>query len=398
MDSHELKSRLTRKTLWASIFIGFTLNVLLNTSHLPVLWGAIPFSWSGPGRILIPFIVPFIVGMICRNALFPVYSAIIHLKNPFFLLDRCGKVRLVSNRLLIELNEISSENGGRIYSLSDLQGLEFETVMAKFGFGESELKEICDRFHSYGEITSAHQVLGRKIQGRRYGFICSPNPAIHKGLRQPSQGMFIRKDDLTQKDKATVMVLAKAAESKDKDTGGHILRMRSNCLMLGGELGLSEDELEILDYGSILHDVGKIAIEDRILNKPAKLDAGEWETMKTHAAKGGEILRNGGEPLMDRVAVIPEQHHENFDGSGYPAGLKGDEISLLARIVAVVDTFDALASKRPYKEKFPIDRVYEELEALRGKKLDSKILDAFYKCLKRSSPACKEQIKQSLKQ
>lgn len=101
---------------------------------------------------------------------------------------------------------------------------------------------------------------------------------------------------------------------------------------------------------------------------------------------------------MDRVAVIPEQHHENFDGSGYPAGLKGDEISLLARIVAVVDTFDALASKRPYKEKFPIDRVYEELEALRGKKLDSKILDAFYKCLKRSSPACKEQIKQSLKQ
>lgn len=386
MDPQELKSRLTRNALWASLLVGFTLNVILNAPHLPMIWGAIPFAWSEFGRILIPFLVPFMVGMLCRNNLFPVYSAILNLKNPFFLLDRHGKVRLVSNRLLGELNEMSLGNGGKVYSLCNLQALDFEKLMEKFGFGASELKEICDRYQKNKEITAAEQVLGQKIQGRRYGFICSSNPMVQGKFSHPAQATFIRKDDLTQKDQSAVMVLAKAAESKDKDTGNHILRMRNHCQVLGAELGLSEDDLEILDYGSILHDVGKIAIEDRILNKPGKLDVEEWEIMKTHAAKGGEILRKGGDPLLFRVAVIPEQHHENFDGTGYPAGLKGEEISLLARIVAVVDTFDALSSKRPYKEKFSIDRVHLELEALRGKKLDGKILDIFYDCLKRSRP------------
>ena len=177
------------------------------------------------------------------------------------------------------------------------------------------------------------------------------------------------------------MMLAKAAEDKDKNTGEHIMRMRHCSLAVGQTLGLSEDDLEILDFGSILHDVGKIAIADEILNKPGEFNPHEWEIMKTHASKGGEILRNGNDPFFAKVALIPDQHHENYDGTGYPKGLKGEEIDLLARIVAVADTFDALSNKRPYKRKFSMEEIFKKMEAQRDKKFDPFILDSFYECL-----------------
>lgn len=144
---------------------------------------------------------------------------------------------------------------------------------------------------------------------------------------------------------------------------------------------------KFLRWGAYLHDIGKLSISDQILRKPDKLDDEEWEVMKSHVIKGWEML--------SRVPFLPQEtldvvryHHENWDGSGYPEGLKEQDIPILARIFAVVDTFDALYSPRPYKRAWKPAEIIEELNRLRGKKLDPKLVDIFIKRI--TSPSGKE--------
>ena len=167
-------------------------------------------------------------------------------------------------------------------------------------------------------------------------------------------------------------------ELKDTYTGGHTRRVTNYALMLGRQLGLPDADINLLETGTPLHDIGKIGIADAILCKPGKLTPEEFEEMKTHTTKGAAIVS----VIPDLHPVIPivRSHHERWDGGGYPDRLKEEQIPLLARIVAVVDAFDAMTSARPYhpdKRGRPPESAFEELQKMAGKQFDPRCAEAF---------------------
>jgi len=173
--------------------------------------------------------------------------------------------------------------------------------------------------------------------------------------------------------------LGKASEYRDLETGMHIKRMSRYSALLGKLWGMNKEEEELLLYASPLHDIGKIGIPDAILLKPGKLDESEFKIMKQHAAIGGLMLSDGDKyPIIKAGKIIAEQHHEKVDGSGYPKGLKGNEIDISAKIVAIADVFDALSSKRVYKDAFPLEKTKAILEDGRGTHFDSSLLNLFF--------------------
>ncbi|HEV7505012.1 MAG TPA: HD domain-containing phosphohydrolase [Thermoanaerobaculia bacterium] len=169
-------------------------------------------------------------------------------------------------------------------------------------------------------------------------------------------------------------VLAEALEKRDPYTGGHVRRVVSYSVMLGGELGLGPEELRDLWLAATLHDIGKIGVPDHILRKPAPLDADEAEIMKRHTVFGAEIVT----PLANsQVLLGVRSHHERLDGLGYPDGLTDPEIPLGARIIAVADTFDAMTTSRPYRTELPLERAAAEILAASGTQLCPRVVAAF---------------------
>jgi len=163
-------------------------------------------------------------------------------------------------------------------------------------------------------------------------------------------------------------MLAGAVDEKDPYTRGHSDRVTRYSMMIANEMGLDPGSLEILRVSAQLHDVGKIGIEDRILKKPGALTPEEFEIMKTHTTKGANLLR----PVPQLREMLPgiELHHEALNGRGYPYGLKGDDIPLLARVIAVADTFDALTTNRPYQKAYDAVDALRVIENLSGQRLD----------------------------
>ncbi|MCP4699882.1 MAG: response regulator [Gammaproteobacteria bacterium] len=178
-----------------------------------------------------------------------------------------------------------------------------------------------------------------------------------------------------------VRSLGKAAEYRDNETGMHVIRVSNYAELLGKCVGMSEEHCEILLHASPMHDVGKIGIPDRILLKPGKLDADEWTLMKTHTIIGEKILSGYDSELLMTAAVIAKSHHEKWDGSGYPDGLKGEEISLESRIICICDVFDALTSKRPYKGSWPVEKAAAYIEQKSGKSFDPNLVQVFKEAL-----------------
>jgi putative two-component system response regulator len=174
--------------------------------------------------------------------------------------------------------------------------------------------------------------------------------------------------------------LGKASESRDPETGGHIKRMSHYSKLLANLYGLSDEECEIILYAAPLHDIGKIAIEDKILLKPGRFENDEFEIMKQHAKLGAMMLNGANRfPVLKAGHVIALEHHEKYDGSGYPNGKAGEDIHLYARIVAIADVFDALSSKRCYKDPMPLEKVLSIMEKDAGTHFDPKLIKIFLK-------------------
>lgn len=173
--------------------------------------------------------------------------------------------------------------------------------------------------------------------------------------------------------------LTMAAEYRDNETGQHIIRMSKMCALLGKTIGMNESQYDLLLNASPMHDIGKIGIPDRVLLKPGKLDPEEWEIMKTHTIIGAELLSGHSSELMEMARIIALTHHEKWNGTGYPEGLKGEEIPLVGRICAVCDVFDALTSDRPYKKAWSIEDSLSEIYKNSGKDFDPKLVEAFKK-------------------
>jgi putative nucleotidyltransferase with HDIG domain len=173
----------------------------------------------------------------------------------------------------------------------------------------------------------------------------------------------------------TITILAESVELRDKYTGNHTKRVTSYSLLLAEYLDLPQEDLNWIRFGTPLHDIGKIGIPDEILTKPGKLTKEEFEIMKSHTTKGAKIL----EQVPDLAPVIPiaRSHHERWDGNGYPDGLKGVQIPVMARIVAVADAFDAMTMDRPYRKGMPAEVAFAELEKHKGKQFDPEFASAF---------------------
>ncbi|MZI94420.1 DUF3369 domain-containing protein [Vibrio sp. CAIM 722] len=184
-----------------------------------------------------------------------------------------------------------------------------------------------------------------------------------------------RREDIERTQQELMYILGDAIEMRSKETGAHVRRVSLICELLAQRLGLDESFIQLIKHATPMHDIGKIAIPERILHKPGKLDEQEWEIMKTHAQVGFDLLCNSRRALPQIGARIALYHHEKWDGSGYPSGLKGENIPIEGRLMAIADVIDALAAKRSYKEPWPADKILALLKEERGLHFDPDICD-----------------------
>jgi putative two-component system response regulator len=183
--------------------------------------------------------------------------------------------------------------------------------------------------------------------------------------------------DLLSSREETINRLSLAAEYRDEATGAHIQRVSRYCALLARKAGAADEEEELMRLAAQMHDIGKIAIPDRILLKPGPLDLEERALMESHAEIGYRLLAGSDSSMLKLAASIARTHHERFDGSGYPGRLKGEAIPLEGRIAAIADVFDALTTDRVYRAAWPLDRALAEIRVMTGSHFDPELLDQF---------------------
>ncbi len=204
-------------------------------------------------------------------------------------------------------------------------------------------------------------------------------PALKVSLRSPWAPQSLRIKELEEGVSAlrtsVICAFNQLLDLKDLNTGVHSTRLAEWGMRVGQELGLEEEELQNLEVVALLHDIGKVGIPDSILRKPAKLDPEEYALMKKHPEYGWAVLRML--PGFERAALDILHHHENFDGTGYPAGLKSLEIPIVSRIVCVIDAFDAMVSSRPYRQGLPYEEAVRRLKEASGTQFDPLVVQCF---------------------
>ena len=216
------------------------------------------------------------------------------------------------------------------------------------------------------------------------GFACGGVDYIVKPISRPilkarvnTHLSLVRASRLDKSHRDAIHMLGEAGHFNDTDTGVHIWRMAAYAGVIASAYGLNKEQCELIELAAPMHDTGKIGIPHAILKKPGKLDANEWAQMKTHSRIGYDILSKSDEPVFQMAAGIALHHHERWDGSGYPDNLKGEEIPVSARVVALADVFDALTMKRPYKEAWPLEKVIATIRDSSGSHFDPAVVRAF---------------------
>ena len=200
---------------------------------------------------------------------------------------------------------------------------------------------------------------------------------IHEEKEELDELVRERTEELLQTRLQVVQKLGRAAEYRDNETGRHILRVSHTALLMARYLEWDEQQCETLLHATPMHDIGKIGIPDKILLKPGKLDAEEWEVMKSHTTIGSRILEGDDSELLNVAREVALSHHERWDGNGYPQGLAGEDIPLSGRIVSVADVFDALMSTRTYKEAWTVEEAYSLIRQNAGSQFDPQLIELF---------------------
>jgi putative two-component system response regulator len=204
---------------------------------------------------------------------------------------------------------------------------------------------------------------------------------LHQALRRQNNLLETevrrRTQELHETRLEIVRRLGRAVEYRDNETGLHVIRMSHYAASLGRVIGMSPSECDMLLNSCPMHDIGKIGIPDHILLKPTQLDSDEWVIMQSHTTIGAELLAGHHSGLMHMAYQTALTHHEKWDGSGYPRGLRGEAIPLVGRITAICDVFDALTSERPYKRAWPVEDAVAEIRNRRGTHFDPELVDRF---------------------
>lgn len=201
--------------------------------------------------------------------------------------------------------------------------------------------------------------------------------AEYFSIRHDLTEVFELQDELVQTQKEIIFKLSEVSESRSEEAGNHIKRVALYAKLLASLLKLDQKSIDEIYFASPMHDIGKIGIPDNILLKPGSLTIDEWKTMQTHSKIGHDIFKDSKSSILQASAIISHEHHEKFDGSGYPRGLQNEEIHIYARIVSLVDVFDALGTKRVYKDAWTMDKILTLIKEERGKHFDPQIVDIF---------------------
>ncbi|MEW6569703.1 MAG: HD domain-containing phosphohydrolase [Nitrospirota bacterium] len=201
---------------------------------------------------------------------------------------------------------------------------------------------------------------------------------LNRSLNVMETNLLEKIEMLEQSQYEIIIRLGKAAEFRDDETGAHIERIRDYAGLIAENLGLDNEQVRMIKHAAPMHDVGKIGIPDSILLKPGKLSSDEFEIIKLHTVIGGRILGGSPLPLLELASEIAMTHHERWDGNGYPLALKGKDIPISGRIIAIADVFDALTTDRVYRVAWPIEKVLDYINWEREKQFDPEVVDAFF--------------------
>jgi len=197
-------------------------------------------------------------------------------------------------------------------------------------------------------------------------------------LQKQLQEVKALKQEIEDTQKEVIFTMGAIGESRSKETGNHVKRVAEYSYLLAKYYGLSPKECEMLKQASPMHDIGKVAIPDAILNKPGRFDADERAIMETHAQLGYDMLKHSNRPLLKMASIVAYEHHEKYNGTGYPNKTKGEDIHIYGRITALADVFDALGSARIYKEAWDDERIFKMFKEERGEHFDPKLVDIFF--------------------
>jgi len=273
-----------------------------------------------------------------------------HNPEPVFIFDSHGDI--------IFRNKSAEKILPSLTSLSDLEDTQDRTQLSSLH--QSNLKSFVENGKSYimhyKEIPKTNSVVV-------YGFNVTELLNVN--------------DEIINTQKELLYRMGEIGETRSKETGNHVKRVAEYSLLLATLLNLDYEQRHLIKMASPMHDIGKVAIPDSILLKPGKLDAEEWTVMKTHASIGFNLLRNSDRPILKAAAIVAGEHHEKWDGSGYPNGTSGEHIHIFGRITALADVYDALASDRVYKKAWPLDDVIQLIKEERGKHFDPQLVDLF---------------------
>lgn len=228
-----------------------------------------------------------------------------------------------------------------------------------------------------GEITGAFQAMNKLTKSGHFSQKDLEYLTLAASYAGKSLESALLSHEIEETQKEIILTMGEIGENRSKETGNHVKRVAEYSYLLALGLGMSEEEAELLKNASPMHDIGKVAIPDAILKKPGKLTAEEFDVMKSHTTIGYSLLKNSKRRILKAAAIVAHEHHEKWDGSGYPRGLRGEQIHIYGRITAIADVFDALGSERIYKKAWELDPILKLLEEERGAHFDPQIVDVF---------------------
>ncbi len=307
------------------------------------------------------------------------YTNIISTQNPLEVLDLYKKHK--PELVLLDLNMPNLDGFGVMAQLKEVEADSYIPVLVLTAVDQPTIRH---RALSAG----ARDFLGKPLDVSEV--VCRIRNMLevrilhnrHRNLNQIlEEKVRQRTRELEETRQEVIHRLGRAGEYRDNETGNHVIRMSQFSYLLAKQIGLPKKQCNLILNASPMHDIGKIGIPDKILLKPGKLDAEEWEIMKTHVTKGTEILSGNDSSLMVTARNIAQHHHEKWDGSGYPEGLKGENISIEGRIVAICDVFDALTSERPYKKAWDLNEAVDWMKDQSGRHFQPEFLAAFLETL-----------------
>lgn len=228
-----------------------------------------------------------------------------------------------------------------------------------------------------GEIMGAYQAVNKKTRSGVFSRKDLEHLTLAASYAGKSLEAAILNREIEETQKEIILTMGEIGESRSKETGFHVKRVAEYSYLLALKYGLSQQDAELLKMVSPMHDIGKVAIPDAILQKPGRLTEEEFAVMMTHSEIGYQLLNNSSRHLLKSAAIVAHEHHEKWNGKGYPNGLKGEEIHIFARITAIADVFDALGSDRVYKPAWELNRIIELFREERGQHFDPQLVDLF---------------------